>query len=404
MSYVHSDDKYGHLTQFRERLSDEVRVHIGEEFLIFQDRKDILWGQNWKARIGGSIDEVTFLIPIITPSFFNSPACRDELQRFIEREKELGRNDLILPVYYVSCDADTWAGDNLAQVIAEHACADWRKLRSKSVDSEEVHKALIERAEHIRDAWKRVQTESSDKDRGSSGREDLDRGDLERGDSGQAGLSAISAYVDYREVRSGVSQILEDAGVEVVLYTLEIGNYILSDRVCVERKTASDFISSLISGSHELYGRIADLTRAFDRPVLIIEGNDLYGHRQIHPNAVRGALTNIAIGFGVPIFMSRDAEDTALMIAAIARREQQDHGREVVMPGKRSAIMLPKQQEYVVSAISEIGPVVAKNLLRHFGTVAAVMGASREELTTVELVGPKTADRIREVVRGEYKE
>jgi len=49
-------------------------------------------------------------------------------------------------------------GDNLAQVIAEHACADWRKLRSKSVDSEEVHNALIERAEHIRDAWKHVQT------------------------------------------------------------------------------------------------------------------------------------------------------------------------------------------------------------------------------------------------------
>ncbi|NOQ28630.1 MAG: hypothetical protein GQ566_00815, partial [Methanosarcinales archaeon] len=41
--------------------------------------------------------------------------------------------------------------------------------------------------------------------------------------------------------------------------------------------------------------------------------------------------------------------------------------------------------------------------LRHFGTVAAVMSASREELMTVELVGPKTADRIREVVGGEYK-
>ena len=44
MSYVHSDDKYGHLTKFRERLSDEVRVQTGEEFPIFQDRKDIQWG------------------------------------------------------------------------------------------------------------------------------------------------------------------------------------------------------------------------------------------------------------------------------------------------------------------------------------------------------------------------
>jgi len=158
MSYARSDDdRFRRLTQFREDLSAEVQRQIGEEFPIFQDRKDILWGQNWKKRIGESIEEVTFLIPIITPSFFGSPDCRDELQQFIEHEKKLERKDLILPVYYISCDADTWADDNLAQVIAEHACADWRKLRSESVDSEEVHKALIERAEHIRDAWKRVQ-------------------------------------------------------------------------------------------------------------------------------------------------------------------------------------------------------------------------------------------------------
>ena len=213
----------------------------------------------------------------------------------------------------------------------------------------------------------------------------------------------LVAYIDHREIRSGVSQILETAGVKVVMRTLEIGDYLLSDRVCVERKTTSDFISSLISGRRELFGQISDLARTFNKPVLIIEGGDLYGQRQIHPNAVRGALTAIAIDFGVPILMSKDAEDTALMIAAIARREQQDHGREVVMHGKRSAMMLPQQQEYVVSAMPEIGPVVAKNLLKHFGTVAAVMGASREELLEVELVGPKTADRIREVVGGEYK-
>ncbi len=213
----------------------------------------------------------------------------------------------------------------------------------------------------------------------------------------------LVAYIDHREIRSGVSQILEAAGVEVIMRTLEIGDYLLSDRVCVERKTTSDFISSLISGRRELFGQISDLARTFDKPVLIVEGDDLYGQRQIHPNAVRGALTAIAIDFGVPILMSKDATDTALMLAAIARREQQDHGREIVMHGTRSAMMLPQQQEYVVSAMPEIGPVVAKNLLRHFGTVAAVMSASREELMTVELVGPKTADRIREVVGGEYK-
>ena len=32
LSYVHSDDQYGHLTAFRERLSYEVRMQTGEEF------------------------------------------------------------------------------------------------------------------------------------------------------------------------------------------------------------------------------------------------------------------------------------------------------------------------------------------------------------------------------------
>src|SRR5919108_3768053 len=101
MSYAHSDDKYGHLTVFRERLGDEVRALLGAEFPIFQDHKDILWGQNWRERIEESLDEVTLLIPIVTPSFFASESCRDELRRFLERERKLKRTDLVLPVYYI---------------------------------------------------------------------------------------------------------------------------------------------------------------------------------------------------------------------------------------------------------------------------------------------------------------
>ena len=212
-----------------------------------------------------------------------------------------------------------------------------------------------------------------------------------------------AVYVDHREIRSGVSKILEDGGINVIMQTLEVGDYVPSDRVCIERKTTADFIDSLISGQRDLFRQIADLARTYEKPILIIEGGDIYDLRQIHPNAVRGAIASIAIDFSVPVIMSRDEEDTAAMIAAIAKREQEDHGREVAMHGKRSAMMLPEQQEYIVSAISNIGPVVARNLLKHFGSVEAVMQASREDLKAVELVGPKTADRIREVVGGEYK-
>ena len=104
MSYARFDDQHddGQLTAFRERLAAEVRVQTGEEFLIFQDRADIAWGQNWQQRIGQALDTVTLLLVIITPGFFRSPHCRAETEQFLDRERRLGRDDLILPVYYVS--------------------------------------------------------------------------------------------------------------------------------------------------------------------------------------------------------------------------------------------------------------------------------------------------------------
>jgi F-box protein 11 len=162
MSYVRFDDQHenGRLTEFRNRLSGEVRMQTGEDFPIFQDRNDIQWGQNWKERIDDSIDEVTFLIPIITPSFFNSAACRDELERFLTRERKLKRNDLILPVYYVGSpvfDDDTKrAKDKLAQEISKHQYADWRDLRFEPFTSPQVGKILAQLAVQIRSALERA--------------------------------------------------------------------------------------------------------------------------------------------------------------------------------------------------------------------------------------------------------
>jgi parallel beta-helix repeat protein len=163
MSYVRFDDQHedGRLSEFRERLSGELRMQTGEDFPIFQDRNDIQWGQNWKERIEDSLDAVTFLIPIITPSFFNSAACRAELEQFIKREKKLKRNDLILPLYYVGStvldDESKRAHDKLAQEIAKHQYADWRDLRFEPFTSPQVGKTLARLAVQIRDAIDRAQ-------------------------------------------------------------------------------------------------------------------------------------------------------------------------------------------------------------------------------------------------------
>jgi len=214
---------------------------------------------------------------------------------------------------------------------------------------------------------------------------------------------SVRIYVDPREVRSRVFRLLEESGCEVVLKSLEIGDYVLSDRVCVERKTAEDFLSSFLDSDRDLFRQMSDLARTYNRPLLILEGEGLYSARQVHPNAVRGVLASIAIDFGVPIIFSRDEEDTASILGIVAMREQSEGRRSLSSHGKKSALTLKEQQEYLISSIPNIGLSVARNLLRHFGSVRRVLNASFEELLVVDLVGPKTAERIREVASGEYK-
>ncbi len=214
---------------------------------------------------------------------------------------------------------------------------------------------------------------------------------------------SLKIVVDYRETKSGVANILDKLGVEVFFATLEIGDYVVSDRLAVERKRTDDFVNSLIDGKRNLFAQLSDLTRVYEKPVLIIEGTELFTSRQINPNAIYGSLISIAIDFGVSLLYSRDEEETAAILKMLAKREQIENKREVNPHGKKSTSTLIEQQEYVISSIADIGPKAARNLLLHFGSVEAVTKADVNELKKVKLIGPKRAAKIREILEAPYK-
>jgi Fanconi anemia group M protein len=206
-------------------------------------------------------------------------------------------------------------------------------------------------------------------------------------------------YVDPRE--RGMAKLLEGRGAEVTLKNLEVGDYVVSDRVAIERKTAQDFVASIIDPERNLFRQIADLARSYERPVLILEGRDLYS-RQVSASSIQGALASVAVDYGMPIIPTEDQEDTASVITMLAARERRA-GHEPKLHGHKTARTLKEQQEYLISAIPSVGPSVARKLLRHFGSIEKVIAASKEELQEVDMVGPKIAERIRELVGVEYK-
>jgi formylglycine-generating enzyme required for sulfatase activity len=155
MSYTRFDDQHNgaRLTDFRTRLSGEVRAYTGRPFHIFQDTEDIKWGEQFAERIDEALAAITFFIPILTPSFFNSTFCRYELEEFLAREQELGRSDLVLPVYYIEVaaleDKHLRNDDPLAQTLAARQRVDWRELRFESFDAPQVRRTLAQMAQQI---------------------------------------------------------------------------------------------------------------------------------------------------------------------------------------------------------------------------------------------------------------
>lgn len=213
----------------------------------------------------------------------------------------------------------------------------------------------------------------------------------------------IEIYVDMREMRSAVVKNLEELKVSLNIKTLEVGDYVLSDRVCVERKTTDDFLDTLFGADRSLFEQIIAMKHAYMRPLLFIEGDGLYTKRRISPNVVHGVLASIAVDYGVPVIFTANEAETASFLFSIARREQVERKRSVNPHAQKASHTLSERQEYLVSAISEVGPVISKNLLRHFGSVKGIVSASKEELMEVEKVGEKTAAKIREIMDSDYR-
>lgn len=119
--------------------------------------------------------------------------------------------------------------------------------------------------------------------------------------------------VDMREFRSSLPFKLHEAGMLVVPCTLTVGDYILSNLICVERKSLSDLVQSFNSG--RLYAQCEMMSANFQHPVLLIEFeqnksfalqtiNDSRGggggnpmNKKIHENDIQSKLVLLTLSF-----------------------------------------------------------------------------------------------------------
>ena len=132
-----------------------MEVQLGQDVRVFQDRKDILVGEQWDARIRTALKSTTLLIAIVTPAFLRSDACREEVKLFVDQERHLGRDDLIIPVLYVRTPNLDDTDDEIAQILSARQHVDWTEFRLEDLDSSMLRKAVSDLATQIIETLRR---------------------------------------------------------------------------------------------------------------------------------------------------------------------------------------------------------------------------------------------------------
>ena len=205
--------------------------------------------------------------------------------------------------------------------------------------------------------------------------------------------------VDSREFKSKVVKELFRNNIEVQSMNLMIGDYLIGEKIIVERKSVKDFVDSLID--KRIFRQLQKMKEHYKTPVLIIEGvEDLYSVRKVHANAIRGLLASIAVDYQIPIISSRDETDTCQLIISLCKRTK-------VLPKpfikKVKSVVSEEVQENMISMIPGVGIVGARELLKSFKTIKKISNASADELSSAKRIGGKVGKKIYEIFNKEYK-
>ncbi len=212
--------------------------------------------------------------------------------------------------------------------------------------------------------------------------------------------NAPRIIVDNRERNMEILEGLAGSGIRLEFAQLPVGDYIISERMCVERKTARDFEGSIMNA--RVFDQLDRLSHEFGKPMLIIEGEE--AEFTMQRNVIQGAIISIYRDYNVQVIRSEGVADTITILARLAEREQEDRGREPRIVGSKRAYTDSQWQVLILGALPGIGPKLAVSLIRHFKTIRGVASAEPKDLMEVEKVGKKKAERIHGLLNSEFAE
>jgi len=218
--------------------------------------------------------------------------------------------------------------------------------------------------------------------------------------------------------RRDIVNYLRLSGFIVDIQKLDVCDFVVSDRVGIERKDTSDFLGSMKDG--RLFKQAQSMSEVYEKPILILEGqmSRALKRSRMKPASIYGALSSLALDYGLSIIPTENPDTTAVLLHRLAYREQAKEERPVQLRSVNRNMPPHQQQLFLLSGLPQIGTSLAEELLHNFDTPYEVIrefveaeiktsktGKTKKllgPLTEVKGVGPTIVEHAQYLLKGSY--
>ncbi|NIO36605.1 hypothetical protein GTO27_02770 [Candidatus Bathyarchaeota archaeon] len=211
--------------------------------------------------------------------------------------------------------------------------------------------------------------------------------------------------IDSREANTAAKIVkgLREQGAAVAIRTLEKGDYIISDKCAVERKTVKDFVYTLTR--RHLFDQLFTLRDAYPQALILLEGYlpVIYKYSRIRPASVWGAMFNLAKN-GVAMINTTSYKETIDFLYVAARQEQFVEKRVPAVHPVKKCESTSDAQIFFMASLPNIGREKATAILKSYGNPLSAFSNVDDWPKTVHGLGPTIAGRAKEVLTTSFEE
>ena len=200
---------------------------------------------------------------------------------------------------------------------------------------------------------------------------------------------------------SGIVKRLVEKGVTVRTKHLGKGDYVISDRCAIERKTVRDFAYTLTR--RHLFDQILTLKSHYETTILLLEGYlpMIYKFTRTNPMAIWGAMLSLAKN-GVPLIHTSNQKETVDFLITAGKQEQFTSKRIPTLHAIKSKQTLGDSQLYLIASLPNIGHEKAVAILQTYNTPMDALSNLETWSKQVHGIGPLITRKVSRILNSPF--